>query len=185
MKTLLALAFAVLVTHGPQHEAVSEFAILTDGKLAEGYDLGVDTSEQQRDWVETTNGYLRCKYPRGQKWGAVFIAVGQINPDVDSRQSKDLTPFRYLVLEARGLKGGERASVGMKAKGDPDSGQEPKYRLHLSKDWKRFKIALSKFTDDSYSRKRLRSTYIPFELVFEPSDPSETIDVKNVRVLAE
>jgi hypothetical protein len=72
----LALAFDLGRTQTP-----TERIILSGNRLAEGFDLGVDTNLMRRDWVTPQPDSLKLSYPAGQAWGAVFITVGQpVNP---------------------------------------------------------------------------------------------------------
>lgn len=47
--------------------------------LAAGYNLGVNTSGGQTNWVSDQNGHMCLSYPPNQAWGTVFITFGTPN----------------------------------------------------------------------------------------------------------
>jgi exo-beta-1,3-glucanase (GH17 family) len=152
-------------------------------KLVPGYDMGVNTSEGRTDWVIDHQGYMECRYPAGQSWGAVFITVGRPTPTVMSRRTKDVSAFHYLTLELKGEKSGETVWVGMKTQDDPDDGQEPKYAVrNLPREWRTIRIPLASLVQaPDYPKSRLRHIYVACELVFEPEVSAETAFFRNVR----
>ena len=111
--------------------------VMRDGKLQPGFDLGIDTSERQRHWLDAPGGYLRMTYPPGQAWGALFVTVG--TPVDPPRPSRDLSAFGTLVVELRGGAGGETVDVGIKDSTDPDNGAEATTRVSLTTDWQRLR----------------------------------------------
>jgi len=135
----------------------NEFRVF-DSQLSKGLDMGVDSSEQRRDWVSKGQGYIKMSYPSGQDWGAVFVTVGK--PRDLPRPSKDLSAFRMLVIELKGESGGEQVEIGIKTNKQPDDGSEVKIPVRLTNTWQVFKFPLSKFDVD------LKNLYVLSEFVF-------------------
>lgn len=149
--------------------------IFTSGKLASGYDMGVNTSGGITNWVTTKNGYICMSYPASQSWGAVFITVGK--PKDPPRPAKDLSKYQMLYLELRGAKGGESVLVGLKDNTDPDDGSETKVIISdLNTEWKSYQISLSRFRTAD-----LRRIYIVTEFVFE--NKPQTVCFRTIKLL--
>jgi len=152
-------------------------------KLSPGLDMGVNTSEGKTDWVTDRNGYMECRYPEGQQWGAVFITVGTPVGPGEHRQTRDYSQFQFLVLELKGGAGGERVAVGVKTDTDLDNGEEPKHLAdNLSTDWATIRIPLSELVRKPYyPADRFKRLYVVCELVFEPTFPAEVVYFRNIR----
>ena len=159
-------------------ETLETFPIFVGQTLASGFDMGVDTSGEQRDWVRTMDGEICMDYPPSQEWGAVFITVGPQAPE-GSRMSKDFSMYQTLSLELSGDEGGESVHIGLKDSTDADNGQETKMPFtNLSTEWVEYKIPLNVFTTANLS-----DLYIVTEFVFEPSTPPETVCFRNIQYL--
>jgi len=146
-------------------------------RLADGYDMGVNTSGGLTDWVTDMGGYMRMAYPSGQSWGAVFITVGP--PTAPPRPGKDLSSYQTLSLELRGEVGGEDVWIALKDKYDPDNGSETKILVpNLTTDWQTFTFPLLNFVNAD-----LRQLYVVTLFVFEPGTPAETVYFRHIRYL--
>lgn len=154
--------------------ALESCTVLDEGKLAFGYDLGVATNQMSRRWLHATSGELKMAYPRGQQWGAVFVVVGKIQPNVGARQTKDFSGFHTLAVSMRGERGGEIVEIGLKDKTDPDDGSETKTQQKLSREYKTYAFPLSDFRTAN-----LREIYVVTEFVFGGPEPS-TIFVNRI-----
>ncbi len=144
-------------------------------RLAEGYDMGVNTSGGLTGWVTDLGGYMRMAYPPGQSWGAVFITVGP--PRLPPRPGKNLSAYQSLVVELRGEVGGEDVWIGLKDNTDPDNGTETKILIpDLPTGWQTYTFPLSAFTTADRSR-----LYVVTEFVFEPGTPAETVYFRKIR----
>jgi hypothetical protein len=163
----------------PVVEVLEGLPIYVGQKFSAGYDMGVDTSEQQREWVTDMGGSMQLAYPPGQDWGAVFMTVGKPVPP-GQRASQDFSAYYALAVDLRGEQGGEIVYIGVKDSRDPDNGTETKLRTRLTADWQTFVFPLSRFESAD-----LTSIYIPIEFVFEPEIGAETIYFRNVRYLEE
>ena len=148
----------------------NEFRVF-DSQLARGLDMGVDSSEQRRDWVTKGQGQIKMSYPSGQDWGAVFITVGK--PKDPPRPSKDLSAFRMLVMELKGESGGEQVEIGIKTNQQPDDGSEVKVPVRLTNTWQVFKFPLAKFELD------LKNLYVVSEFVFT-GGTAQTVYFRNI-----
>ena len=136
--------------------------LMESGCLAPGYDLGIDTSGEQREWAQAAEDSLRLVYPTGQQWGAAFIFVDLAEWEL--RPYIDLSAYSTLEVELRGGAGGEQVQVGMKDNDDPDDGNEPKRRQALTGEWATYRFPLAAFQRGRYSHPD--RIYIPLELVF-------------------
>ncbi|HMZ08819.1 MAG TPA: hypothetical protein PKL78_02165 [Anaerolineales bacterium] len=145
--------------------------------LTQGYDMGVDTSGQLRNWVTDMHDSMCMNYPGNQGWGAVFITFGKSVP-VDQRQTQDLSTYKTLSMELKGENGGEYLSIGLKDKTDPDDGSERKYSVTVTNDWKAYTFPLSDF--DTADATQL---YVVTEFVFEPDTPAENVCFRNIEYL--
>jgi exo-beta-1,3-glucanase (GH17 family) len=151
-------------------------AVFDDRGLAAQYDMGVDSSGQRRDWLETSEGAMEMAYPAGQSWGAVFITVG--SPVDPPRPWKDFSPFRTLSVELRGKSGNESVEIGIKDSSDPDDGSETKTLVsQLSTEWETYEFPLS-----SFNTADLEKLYVVTEFVFAGST-AQTVYFRNVRYL--
>lgn len=156
--------------------AAAEGDVFVEGCLGRWYVMGLDTSEQVRDWVETVDGALRLSYPAGQQWGAMFIAVQELTPVRPRPYYQDFSSFGRLLFEARGGQGGEVFDVGTKDRYAPDTGQETKVTIGpLSTTWEQFSIRTDEFVGTEFSK-----LYIPFEAVFEGGN-GQTVFIRNIR----
>lgn len=159
----------------PSNQSQGESAIFQEGRLTSGLDMGVNSSGGRTNWLEVSDGVMCMRYPPGQRWGAVFITVGQ--PTQTSRAARDFSSYRSLVIEARGVSGGEEVLIGLKDSTDPDDGSESKVLLsNLTTDWQRFEIGLSRFRTADLTR-----LYVPTEFVFE--GPPTAICVRKIEFI--
>ena len=150
--------------------------IFVGGKLAPGYDMGVNTSERLFNWVTVKNGEICMAYPSGQSWGAVFITVGKPVPP-GHRPGNDFSQYHQLSLELRGQVGGQSVSIGIKDKNQPDNGSETKVHVSgLTTSWKPFVFPLSKF-----KRADLHQLYVVTEFVF--AGTPERVCARNIQYL--
>ena len=134
--------------------------VFVDGKLAPGYDMGVNTSGGRTGWVDVRDSVMYMDYPGGQSWGAVFITVGK--PTDLNRPCVDVSQFRALRIELKGKNGGEAVDVGLKDNTDPDDGSETKITLgSLQQDWQVREIELSRFRTAD-----LHKLYVMTEFVY-------------------
>jgi hypothetical protein len=139
--------------------------------------MGVDTSEEETEWVRGMDGYVCMDYPSGQSWGAVFITVGE--PRDPPRPGIDLSDYGTLSIELRGEIGGERVWVGIKDKTDPDTGEETKLLVQdLTTEWQTRTFDLQEFVTADLTR-----LYVVTEFVFEPGTPAETVCFRRIQYL--
>ncbi|MGD0766141.1 MAG: hypothetical protein ABR978_07525, partial [Dehalococcoidia bacterium] len=171
IKPLLASLFPLV---GPQPPSRQVRTVFDSRGLASGYDMGVDSSNQRRDWLQQTGDGMTMAYPSGQAWGAVFITVGSpVNPP---RPWKDFSSFHTLRVDLRGQSGGESVDIGIKDYADPDNGGESKVRVsNLSTEWRTYEFPLSSFPTADLQR-----LYLPAEFVFSGST-AETVYFRSVQ----
>lgn len=171
----LFLAFLSLLYISPASLAQTNELRVFDFQLSKGLDMGVDSSEQRKDWVSKGTGSVKMSYPSGQNWGAVFITVGK--PTELPRPSRDFSAFKVLVMELKGESGGEQVEVGIKTNKQPDDGSELKIPVKLTNTWKVFKFPLSKFDVD------LRNLYMVTEFVFS-GGTAQTVYFRGISYVA-
>ncbi len=160
-------------TNTPPPTAVPPYSIFTEGKLSQGFDMGVNTSGGQTNWVDVSGGEMCMSYPGGQ-WGSVFITVGKPVPP-GNRPGKDFTSYKSLSLDIKGTKGNEYVLVGLKDKDMLDDGSENKVGINLGTEYLTSSIPLTKFNAD------LNKLYVVVEFVFEKTP--EKICVNNIQFL--
>ena len=102
-----------------------EREIFVQDQLLAHYHIGVDTSGRQRAWFSTSNGALEMAYPAEQRWGALFITVGE--PTNPPRPWKDFSDFESIVLELRGEKGGSSLPSQSRIQGTRTTGRKRRY----------------------------------------------------------
>src|ERR1039458_3970834 len=75
--------------------------VLAGSKLTSGFNMGIETSEKQHNWLEknTDQGYFKLAYPSGQSWGAVFITDGP--PKDFPRPLRDFSGYQTISLEMK------------------------------------------------------------------------------------
>jgi exo-beta-1,3-glucanase (GH17 family) len=147
--------------------------------LSAYYDMGVDTSERQRSWLEAQNEFLRMAYPAGQYWGSVFITVGE--PGQRPHPWRDFSEFKTLSIEMKGQNGGEEVEIGIMNRSDPANGHERRVRRSLGREYQTYDIPLSEFASPHLSvPEGLKQMYVVAEFVFE-GRKARTIYVRNIQ----
>ncbi len=152
------------------------FDIYTGTTLAEGFDMGVDTSGNRYSWVEDMNGSMRASYPSGQSWGVIYMTVGR-PAAYGLRASMDFSDYQSLNVEMRGEDGGEVVYIGIKDRLQADNGKETLIPVVLTDTWETYTFSLSEFVGA-----RSTQIYIPIEFVFK-NIGAETIYFKDVKYL--
>jgi hypothetical protein len=147
-------------------------AIYVGQTLSLGYEMGVNSSGNQTNWLADSLGYMKMVYPSGQSWGAVFITVGE--PTNSPRPFRNFSMFRSITIEMMSNRDNETVKIGIKDNTDPDNGQETKITVTLSKHWQVYELSLNKFVTADLSH-----LYVPIEFVFE-SNQSKTVYFKNI-----
>jgi hypothetical protein len=173
--TAVAAILCFSLSPAPAHAIVRN--VFANGLLARGLDMGIDTSEMQRDWLKVPNGGpLQMSYPPGQEWGACFITVGKPTPA--PRPSINLSFYSTLVIVMRGVVGGEQVEVGVKDSLDLDNGTETKTLVELSTEWETYEFPLAAFSSAD-----LRALYVVTEFVFD-GPASTSIEVQSIEYRA-
>ncbi|HYU77261.1 MAG TPA: hypothetical protein VEL31_31725 [Ktedonobacteraceae bacterium] len=145
------------------------------GGLEPGFDLGIDTSGQQRHWLTVKDGVFTLNYPAGQQWGTMFITACKSVPLKQRQFSRDLSAYYSLRFDMRSMTDGQCVKVGIKDWKQPDNGSEPKVDECLTTQWVTYMRPLSLFSETDR-----RHLYVVFEVVFAGAT-SLTVEVRNVR----
>lgn len=170
---------ADLFDESPPGTRVNRDVFVENSGLSAYYDIGVDTSEKKRSWLDAQNEFLRMAYPAGQYWGSVFVTVGE--PGQRPHPWKDFSGFRTLSIEMKGQNGGEEVEIGVMNRSDPAIGHERKVRRMLGREYHTYDIPLSDFASSHLSvPEGLRELYVVAEFVFEGRQ-ARTIYVKTIR----
>jgi hypothetical protein len=143
------------------YESQNNSIIFLNGRLTTGLNMGVNSSNKQTGWVTIIDSSICMSYPANQKWGAVFITVGQ--PTHPPRPARNFLSYNQLVLELKGQRGGETVLIGVKDNEDPDDGSESKIRLNLTNEWAEYRINLR----ENFKTAELNRLYVVTEFVFE------------------
>jgi exo-beta-1,3-glucanase (GH17 family) len=140
------------------------------------FNLGVNTSGGQTNWVTAEDGVLTLVYPAGQQWGVVFITAGTSVPleQRNGDHALDLSAYGFLVFDMRGEVDRQCIEVGIKDWHQPDDGMEQKVGECLTTEWKTYTQDLSAF-----SRADRTHLYIVFEVAFAGAT-NITIQLKNI-----
>lgn len=133
--------------------------VVFGGHLTNGFDLGVESSEERRDWVEVANGEMHMSYPSGQEWGTVFIVCGLVTDP--PRPSLNFSEFSKIALTLRGISDQSVVRIGIKDRDDPDDGSEDLELRELSREWEICEFDLDRFRTASLER-----LYVVAEFVF-------------------
>jgi uncharacterized protein (TIGR03437 family) len=131
---------------------------MIQGKLQQGFDMGVNSSGNKTDWLLPDGDSLKMAYPSDQAWGAVFVTVGR--PVDTNRPGMDFSSFATLLVEIKGDPG-QTFDIGIKDKDQPDNGNESKVTVVLTSNWRVYAIPLTRF-----SGAKLDRIYVPTEFVF-------------------
>ena len=148
-------------------------SVLDGDKLARGFDMGLDSGEQKRDWIKKDDGGFRLSYPAKQGWGAVFFTIGA--PAKRPRPGMDFSAYKTLVVEMRGAGGGERVAIGIKSNTQADDGSEVKLEETLTSEWKAYRFSLARFRGAD-----LRNLFVAAEVVFDGDQP-RTVFVRAIK----
>ena len=153
--------------------------VLSGTKLGAGFNMGIDTSEQQRTWVKKWNDgeCFQLSYPKDQSWGAMFITAGPPVPPGSRHTSFDFSAFQTLAVEMKAESSGAIVDIGIKSIDQPDDGTEAKVTKTLTTEWKTYEIPLNQFTGTD-----LKKVYVATEFVFGGSIP-EVVYVRSARYL--
>ncbi len=154
--------------------------IFVGPRLSAFYDVGVDSSRHQQQWLEVTGDELKIRYPAGEAWGSVFITVG--TPTNRKRSWKDFSDFGVLSLELRGETGNEEVEVGIKHRTDRDDGKEAREKLRIAHTtYRPYTIPLSRFASLRLRVPQdLTEIYVVTEFVFIGSR-AQTVYARNIR----
>lgn len=166
----LVMAMFIATAHGQQ---LTQKVILSGSQLFPPFDIGIDTSNQRRDWLTAELGDLKFAFPAGQAWGAAFITPGQA---VDrSRPSVDMSIYDTLIVEMRADTPGTRIEIGVKTNTQADDGTETKIAWYLSTDWEIRSFPLSMFRGADPAR-----LYVVTEIVFSAST-AQTVYLRTIK----
>jgi len=171
-------ALVLLLAAGQGMSQVGSQDVLVGSKLTAGFDMGIETSEKQHNWLEKNadQGYFKLAYPSGQSWGAVLTTVGP--PRDPPRPMRDFSGYQTLSLEMKADPSTRVVDIGIKTNTQPDNGSETKVPVKLVPEWKTYELSLSRFEGVD-----LKSLYVAAEFVFA-NDKAQTIYVRNVKYLA-
>ena len=76
---IFLFVIAISEVSGLNAQSPVDREVLSGTKLAEGFDMGVNTSGGRTDWLTQEVGAMKMAYPAQQSWGAVFVTVGKPN----------------------------------------------------------------------------------------------------------
>jgi exo-beta-1,3-glucanase (GH17 family) len=142
--------------------------------LEKPFSLGIDTSNQQRNWLMDKHGSLLLNYPANQQWGGMFITAGPAAPP-GQRLSLDLSAYHSLLVDMRAGADGQCVLLGIKDRTQPDDGSELKIQQCLTTQWSTITLPLNKFAHVD-----LAHLYVVFEILFQGAT-GVTVELRNIR----
>ena len=166
------LAMAIIAVSPLSAQGIVEQEVFDGVRLAEGLDMGVNTSGERADWVGPDGEAMKMAYPPGQAWGAVFITVGV--PKDPPRPSWDLSAYETLLVDVKGDPG-STLEIGIKDARQPDNGTEQKVIVPVYSAYRTYAIPLAKF-----NRVDVRNVYVVTEFVFSGSQ-AQSVWFRNIR----
>lgn len=113
----------------------------------------------------------------GSAWAAITIRVGGPSPST-IRRYKDYSGSTRLRLEMKGDKGGERFSVHLKDRDDPDDGTQTDIPVILTDDWQNYDFDLASFETADLSK-----LYIVAGFLFYQQPEAVSFSVRNITYL--
>ncbi|MCE7986308.1 MAG: hypothetical protein DYG89_34475 [Caldilinea sp. CFX5] len=177
-------ALTLTVTPAPllptPSSAISSTGItLYDGSLGQEYVLNIANASNQYDWLHDDNGTLRADFLANQAWAAVYITVGDQQPEGKRTQAIDLSGCHTLTVDLRAGQDNVEVMVGIKDTTDKDNGQETRIPVRLTTTWQTLPIPLLQFKSAD-----LQQVYLPFQLVYLQSSET-TVFIDNIYILCE
>ena len=169
---LLCISLVVVEAAG-QGETIWNGDILTGSQLTEGFDMGINTSGGQTGWLEAQQGCLAMKFPANQNWAAAFVTAGPVTDT--SRETRDVSAFKSLVIEMKGEKGGEQVLIGVKTNVQPNDGKETKIPYTLKPDWFTYTIPVAELKSPD-----LHHLYVMTEFVYLGREP-QSVYVRSIK----
>ena len=147
--------------------------VLINGKLRTGFNFAASASGFYGGWRNFEEDHIALNYPDNQlDWGFPYIIVGALNGRVNQ---KDFSKYKKLVIEMKGVKGGETIAIVMKDKLDLHDGSESRLQLTLTDEWKMYE-----FDIDQFETADKTIIQIPFGIVLEGSEGRQ-VQLKTVR----
>ncbi len=128
--------------------------VLVNGKLTSIFHMDVDDSAHGRPWLSTDDDHLKLSYPQGLDWGAMFVTWGKArakNTPLSAYWAGapglfiDMSMYKSLIIEMRGVLGGEAVDIGIKTIEQPDDGSETKVHTPLTAEWNEYTFPLTRF----------------------------------------
>jgi len=164
--------FMSIILLSPLNISAQNYKIY-DGALTEGYDIGVNTSDEQTTWITDEDTQIKMEYPSNQSWETVFITWGTPVPP-GNRPFQNFSGYIALSVDMKGANGGETVQIGIKDNNDPDNGSETKISVQLTSNWETYEFPLSRFETADLSH-----LYVVTEFVFSGRN-SKTVYFRNV-----
>jgi len=143
------------------------------------FNVGVDSQNNQHDWILDMGDNMEMAYKGMQDWGAVFITIGDAFEDSvrDLRISDDYSRFNYFYVDLKGKVGKELLEIALKDKFDPNNGNETKVPIEVTDKWVTYKIPLGDFRTADLERLHVVTIFLFRGIV------PRTVYFKNIRFI--
>ena len=141
---LIIIFLIVFACKNPAPPDSEEFVIY-EGSLTPGFDIGVEDSKEERNWLTDRDGFFQMSYPGYEEpngFGYVFIVAGNVTLEM---VNENFSHFNSLSCDLKGDLGGEDVMITIEEMKKPSS--IFKYIYGLTTDWKTYNISLSEFSD--------------------------------------
>lgn len=155
----------------PSPPAGEEFMIYSD-HLTSGFDIGIESSEKQRDWLHEESGIMQMAYPSGQKSGSVFVVAGTVTFE---QVAEDLSRFSALAVDLKGACGGEWIQLAIED--IEHSFTKSQFIFDLDTQWQTYYFSLSDF-----GQINLQKVHVVANFLFA-GNRSQTVYFKKLRYL--
>jgi hypothetical protein len=139
--------------------------------LMPGFDIGIDDSQKQRDWLIDRVSFFEMKYPNNLDWGCVFIVTGAV--PFDSSVYEDFSYYKSFSIDLKGDKGGEYLGVSLEE--NAFSSRYIAKISSLSTSWRTCSFSLKNFADLNLSKLRVVTKFLLL------GNESQTIYFKNIK----
>lgn len=148
-------------------------SILINGKLPTGFAIKNAASGILEDYFTNEEDCLVIEYPEKRyDWASPYFEVSALGGRVNEM---DFSEYSKLVIEMKGVVGGESFEIAMKDKNDPTDGSESRVNIVLTKDWKTYEIETSNFTTAD-----MREIMVPLAIIFQ-GPTGKTIKIRTIQ----
>ena len=148
--------------------------LLVNGRVPLGFGLiYAQSSNEYYIGVKIEDDYKILTYPENSfDWGSAYFNIDALNGRVTEM---DFTKYKNVILEMKGVNGGEEFDLMMKDKYDLPNGKESRVSITLTKTWKTYEVPINLFET---ADKKIIDTPLGFIFL---GDQERTIHVRSIQ----